>query len=166
MKHLIVLISMILTPLLSISQQYQPIPDSNASWIVRQDDGYGGLMWHKFFLTGDTLINSTKYTKVFFRFDIADPEYCGAFRNGENGKSRNKHGKNGKDVIIEVPVGTLVIDRETEKIIADRISNVEVVLGHQSPVVMVDMMPSMMEYLGEDPGEVDGISFFKEISKR
>ncbi len=39
--------------------------------------------------------------------------------NGENGKSRNKHGKNGKDVIIEVPVGTLVIDRETEKIIAD-----------------------------------------------
>ena len=87
MKHLIVLISMILTPLLSISQQYQPIPDSNASWIVRQDDGYGGLMWHKFFLTGDTLINSTKYTKVFFRFDIADPEYCGAFRNGENGKS-------------------------------------------------------------------------------
>ena len=34
------------------------------------------------------------------------------------------------------------------------------------PVRMIDLMPSMMEYLGEDPGEVDGISFFKEISKR
>ncbi len=39
--------------------------------------------------------------------------------NGENGKSRNKHGKSGEDLIIEVPVGTLIIDRDTQKIIAD-----------------------------------------------
>ena len=39
--------------------------------------------------------------------------------NGENGKSGNKHGKNGKDMIIEVPVGTLVIDRSNGKILAD-----------------------------------------------
>jgi len=39
--------------------------------------------------------------------------------NGENGSSSNRHGKNGKDVVIEVPVGTVVIDRNTENIIAD-----------------------------------------------
>ncbi len=39
--------------------------------------------------------------------------------NGENGKSSNRHGKNGKDVLIEVPVGTIVIDRSTGKVIAD-----------------------------------------------
>ncbi len=39
--------------------------------------------------------------------------------NGENGKSRNRHGRNGKDIVIEVPVGTVVIDRDSEKVIAD-----------------------------------------------
>ncbi|MBT1247149.1 MULTISPECIES: GTPase ObgE [unclassified Thermosipho (in: thermotogales)] len=39
--------------------------------------------------------------------------------NGENGKGKKMHGKNGKDVIIDVPVGTVVKDFETGEIIAD-----------------------------------------------
>lgn len=43
--------------------------------------------------------------------------------NGENGKSANKHGKNGSDVIIKVPCGTVVKDAETGVIIADLIND-------------------------------------------
>ncbi len=38
---------------------------------------------------------------------------------GEHGKGSNKHGKNGEDLIISVPVGTIVKDAETEDVIAD-----------------------------------------------
>lgn len=39
--------------------------------------------------------------------------------NGENGRIKNQYGKNGKDIIIKVPVGTLVRDLKTGEIIAD-----------------------------------------------
>jgi GTP-binding protein len=39
--------------------------------------------------------------------------------NGDNGSSSLKDGKNGSDVIIKVPVGTLIKDAETEKILFD-----------------------------------------------
>ena len=38
---------------------------------------------------------------------------------GENGKSSNKHGKTVKDLIIQVPVGTIIINRDTNRVIAD-----------------------------------------------
>ncbi len=38
---------------------------------------------------------------------------------GENGSAKNSSGKNGQDLIIKVPVGTLVRDIETGKIVAD-----------------------------------------------
>ncbi|MGN0383140.1 MAG: GTPase ObgE [Eubacterium sp.] len=38
---------------------------------------------------------------------------------GEEGGKRNKHGKNGEDLIIKVPEGTVIIDDVTGKIIAD-----------------------------------------------
>jgi len=38
---------------------------------------------------------------------------------GENGKAKMSRGKNGKDLIIKVPVGTLVREVETGKIVAD-----------------------------------------------
>ena len=40
-------------------------------------------------------------------------------QNGEQGSSNNKNGKSGKDLIIEVPQGTIIRDFETRKIIAD-----------------------------------------------
>ena len=39
--------------------------------------------------------------------------------NGDNGGSSLKDGKNGKDEIIQVPVGTIVKDQETEEILFD-----------------------------------------------
>ncbi len=42
-----------------------------------------------------------------------------AAENGENGRSGRCFGKNGKDLIIKVPQGTLVLDDETGRIIAD-----------------------------------------------
>lgn len=39
--------------------------------------------------------------------------------NGANGQSQNKTGADGNDVVIEVPVGTVLIDEKTNKVIAD-----------------------------------------------
>lgn len=52
---------------------------------------------------------------------LADFKYAKHFRaeNGENGRSRYSAGKSGKDLIIEVPVGTVIKDEETGRIIAD-----------------------------------------------
>ena len=40
-------------------------------------------------------------------------------QNGENGRGKNQHGACGKDLYIKVPIGTVVRDIETNKIIAD-----------------------------------------------
>ena len=40
-------------------------------------------------------------------------------QNGENGKIKNQYGKNGKDIYVKVPVGTIVRDLKTGDIIAD-----------------------------------------------
>lgn len=39
--------------------------------------------------------------------------------NGENGKTKKQFGKKGQDLILKVPVGTLVKDMETDKVIVD-----------------------------------------------
>ncbi len=44
-------------------------------------------------------------------------------KNGQPGQGVKKSGRNGKDVIVNVPMGTLVIDIETESIIADLIDD-------------------------------------------
>ena len=48
--------------------------------------------------------------------------------NGENGKGGKMHGKNGADVVILVPAGTLIKDAETGKIIFDMANANEYVL--------------------------------------
>ncbi|MBP1968790.1 GTP-binding protein [Virgibacillus natechei] len=40
-------------------------------------------------------------------------------KRGENGMSKNQHGKNATSLIIPVPPGTTVIDEETDEVIAD-----------------------------------------------
>ena len=42
---------------------------------------------------------------------------------GEHGKGKNMHGKNGSDVIIKLPVGTIVKDIDSDKIIIDLSNN-------------------------------------------
>jgi len=40
-------------------------------------------------------------------------------QNGEPGKGKNQHGKDGKPLILKVPVGTIVKDAQTDEVIAD-----------------------------------------------
>ncbi|MEG2881816.1 MAG: GTPase ObgE [Christensenella sp.] len=40
-------------------------------------------------------------------------------QNGESGKKKNMHGKTGADIVVKVPLGTVVIDKETGKVVAD-----------------------------------------------
>ena len=50
--------------------------------------------------------------------------------NGENGLSKNKFGKKGKDIILKVPVGTLVKDSKSGGVIFDlKEPNLEVILA-------------------------------------
>ncbi|MBK4765291.1 MAG: Obg family GTPase CgtA [Pantoea sp. Brub] len=44
-------------------------------------------------------------------------------KNGNNGKNNNCTGKNGKDVIIKVPLGTRIIDATNSEILGDMIIN-------------------------------------------
>ncbi|MGI6010339.1 MAG: GTPase ObgE [Ruminococcus sp.] len=39
--------------------------------------------------------------------------------NGEEGKKRRCHGKNGSDLVLKVPEGTVIMDAESRKVIAD-----------------------------------------------
>lgn len=58
--------------------------------------------------------NQNLTTLVDFRFK---PEY--KLDRGGQGGANNRHGKNGVDVVLRVPVGTLVTDTETGDVIAD-----------------------------------------------
>ena len=39
--------------------------------------------------------------------------------NGSNGSGKNRHGRNGKDIIIKVPPGTIIKNSETEQVLKD-----------------------------------------------
>ncbi len=40
-------------------------------------------------------------------------------KNGEHGKPKDQHGKDAKDIIVKVPVGTIAIDKNTNDILCD-----------------------------------------------
>ncbi len=42
-----------------------------------------------------------------------------AAENGEDGRSRNCHGKSGEDLVVKVPAGTIIREESTGKIVAD-----------------------------------------------
>ena len=52
---------------------------------------------------------------------LIDLRYQSQYRaqRGENGRHKNQHGKDGDDLIVNVPPGTLVKDVETDEILAD-----------------------------------------------
>ena len=70
------------------------------------DGGHGGNVY--FQVSSDlSTLSDLNYKKHYFAGD------------GENGKGKNMHGKNGKDIFIRVPQGTIVIDSNTKQVIAD-----------------------------------------------
>ena len=70
------------------------------------DGGKGGDIYFRVDPNANTLIDF-RYTKKF------------KAQNGENGSGGNKYGKSGEDLYIDVPIGTIIRDAETRKIVAD-----------------------------------------------
>ncbi|MBM4129048.1 MAG: GTPase ObgE [Nitrospira sp.] len=65
---------------------------------------------------GDIIIKATHELNT-----LLDLKYRHEYRaeRGEHGKGKNKHGKNGGDLIIRVPIGTIIKDAHTGEIHAD-----------------------------------------------
>lgn len=61
---------------------------------------------------------------------LRDYRYRKTFKagNGKPGRGKNQTGKNGKDVFIEVPLGTLVYDSDTKEVIGDLIQDNQEIL--------------------------------------
>lgn len=73
------------------------------------DGGDGGNGGHVFFFATtkrNTLVDFRRKKKF-----LAE--------NGEQGAGANMYGKNGNDMIIEVPVGTIIYDADTEEVLGD-----------------------------------------------
>lgn len=70
------------------------------------DGGHGGSV----FMESTTQLN----TLLQFRFN---PEYRAD--RGRHGEGSNRHGRDGEDIIVLVPVGTIVTDAETGELIHD-----------------------------------------------
>ena len=74
------------------------------------DGGHGGDVY--FQVSSDlSTLSDLNYKKHYFAGD------------GENGKGKNMHGKNGEDIFIRVPQGTIVIDSITKQRIVDLVKN-------------------------------------------
>ena len=65
---------------------------------------------------GDVIFKATQSLNTLYDFRFHKKFVA---ENGENGAKRLQSGANGKDVIIKVPCGTVIIDAQTDKIIAD-----------------------------------------------
>ena len=79
------------------------------------DGGDGGTIY----LRGDTNLNT-----------LADFRYTRRFKaeNGQPGRGANCTGKSGEDMIIRVPLGTVVMDEETEEVIGEILQHDQVMM--------------------------------------
>ncbi len=73
------------------------------------DGGDGGNGGSVIFVTDDGINTLTDFRHI--------RKYCA--EHGEEGGKKNCHGKNGSDIIIKVPEGTILKEAETGKVIAD-----------------------------------------------
>jgi GTP-binding protein len=65
---------------------------------------------------GNVIVRATGSLQILS--DYSSRKYFKA-QNGQPGKGKNQTGKDGRDVIIEVPLGTVVYDLETGEVLAD-----------------------------------------------
>ncbi len=82
----------------------------NAQTMTGGPDGGDGGKGGSIIFEADQNIN-TLYSFSFKKKFIAT--------NGGNGEKQHRHGKDGEDVVIKVPCGTVLLDGESEKIICD-----------------------------------------------
>ena len=74
------------------------------------DGGRGGSIFAVADANLNTLIDY-RYTRIF------------RAKGGENGRGRDQYGKGAEDIILRVPVGTVIRDAETKEMIADLAKN-------------------------------------------
>src|SRR6478672_12521481 len=74
------------------------------------DGGRGGSIYAVADLNLNTLIDF-RYTRIF------------RAKSGENGRGRDCNGKGADDIVLRVPVGTVIKDAETGEVIADLAKN-------------------------------------------
>lgn len=74
------------------------------------DGGKGGSIWAIADNNVNTLIDY-HYTKMF------------RAKNGENGRGSDCYGKGADDIVLRMPVGTIITDRNTGNVIADLVEN-------------------------------------------
>lgn len=60
------------------------------------------------------IVDTGKHTLMDFRYKKSFKA-----QSGEDGRGKNMHGKRGQDTIIEVPPGTIIREKETNRVIAD-----------------------------------------------
>ncbi len=65
---------------------------------------------------GDVIFVADKHFQTLVDYYYKTKFYA---ENGSNGESNNSFGRQGKDVVIRVPLGTIIRDKETGNIIAD-----------------------------------------------
>jgi GTP-binding protein len=69
---------------------------------------------------GDVIFVATKNKHTLY--DLKFQKHLKA-ENGRPGGGKKKHGRNGRDLIVEVPVGTVVKDAQTGEVIADLVKD-------------------------------------------
>ncbi len=65
---------------------------------------------------GDVLFRSTSQKRTLYQFRYKKKFKAG---NGGYGQGKQKHGKNGRDLIIEIPPGTIIFEAETGESLFD-----------------------------------------------
>lgn len=65
---------------------------------------------------GDVIIKSSSHRRTLYPFRFKRQFKA---QNGSHGQGKKKTGKNGGDLIIEIPPGTLITDEETNEIVKD-----------------------------------------------
>jgi GTP-binding protein len=70
------------------------------------DGGRGGSIWAVADVNINTLIDY-RYTRIF------------RAKSGENGRGRDQFGKGAEDIVLRMPVGTIIRDGETGEVVAD-----------------------------------------------
>lgn len=93
------------------------------------DGGDGGSVY----LEGDDNLN----TLVDYRFQRSYNA-----ESGQQGSSKNCTGKGGDDLILKVPVGTTIIDADTEEVLGDITENGQQIMVAKG-VIMVWVTPAL-----------------------
>ena len=65
---------------------------------------------------GDVIFESDKSLRTLMDFKYRKKYKA---ENGENGMRKNRYGKNGEDLVIKIPCGTMLVDEESGKVMHD-----------------------------------------------